>query len=149
MIQSNYESVEEIATKMEKASDSIRGATIKSISAAEKTTLNVNESSLDTNKKAINLMESFHEEFNRMIQDIQSTAAEFERTDNEISQSMDNLIPSIDFSKDFNTYNKAKYRWLSNELIDNWEKAIIFLYQMIKNLLKEKHRLFDRKRGVT
>lgn len=110
MIQSNYESVEEIATKMEKASDSIRGATIKSISVAEKTTLNVNESSRDTNKKAINLMESFHEEFNRMIQDIQSTAAEFERTDNEISQSMDNLIPSIDFSKDFNTYNKAKNR---------------------------------------
>src|SRR5699024_8928370 len=107
MIQSNYESVEEIATKMEKASDSIRGTT-KSISDAEKTTLNVNESSRDTNKKAINLMESFHEEFNRMIQDIQSTAAEFERTDNEISQSMDNLIPSIDFSKDLNTYNKAK-----------------------------------------
>ena len=58
-----------------------------------------------------------------MIQDIQSTAAEFERTDNEISQSMDNLIPSIDFSKDFNTYNKAKNRWLSNEIIDNWEKG--------------------------
>src|SRR5699024_12287425 len=93
-----YESVEEIATKMEKASDSIRGATIKSTSAAEKTTLNVNESSLDTNKKAISLMKSFHEEFNRMLENLQSTAVEFERTDNEIRQSMDNLITSIDFS---------------------------------------------------
>src|SRR5699024_4274679 len=110
MIQSNYESVEEIATKMEKASDSIRGATIKSISAAEKKTLNINELSLDANKKAINMMKSFHEEFNRKIEDSQSRSDEFERTDNEISQSMDNLIPSIDFSKDFNTYNKAKYR---------------------------------------
>src|SRR5699024_3868102 len=110
MIQSNYESVEEIATKMEKASDSIRGATIKSISATEPRTLNANDTSLYTNKKAINLMEYFHDEINRMIQDIQSTAAEFERTDNEISQSMDNLIPSIDFSKDFNTFNKAKNR---------------------------------------
>src|SRR5699024_6009152 len=98
MIQSNYESVEEIATKMEKASDSIRGATIKSISAAEKTTLNANESSQDTNKKAISLMKSFHEQFNHIIQIIQSTANKFERTDNEISQSMDNLIPTIDFS---------------------------------------------------
>src|SRR5699024_9363277 len=110
MIQSNYESVEEIATKMEKASDSIRGATIKSISITEKTTLNVNKSSRDTNKNAINLMESFHDDFNRMIQAIHSTPYEFERTDNDISQSMDNLIPSIDFSKDFNTYNKAKNR---------------------------------------
>src|SRR5699024_5264213 len=120
-------SVEEIATKMEKASDSIRGATIKSISVAEKTTLNVNESSRDTNKKAINLMESFHEEFNRMIQDIQSTAAEFERTDNEISQSIDNQIGCNGFCKDINTYKKAKNRCLSNELIDNWENTIIFL----------------------
>src|SRR5699024_10663794 len=119
MIQSNYESVEEIATKMEKASDSIRGATIKSISAAEKTTLNVNESSLDTNKKAINLMEYFHDEFNRMIQDIQSTAAEFERTDNEISQSKENQIPTIHYTKDYKTFNKAKNRRLYNEIINN------------------------------
>src|SRR5699024_1257613 len=110
MIQSNYESVEEIATKMEKASDSIQGATIKSISVAEKASLNVNESYRNINKNAINLMKSFHEEINHMIQDIQSTAAEFKTTYNEISQSIDNLIPSIVCSKEFNTYNKAKNR---------------------------------------
>src|SRR5699024_10654988 len=70
MIQSNYESVEEIATKMEKASDSIRGATIKSISVAEKTTLNVNESSRDTNKKAKNLKEYIHKELKTVLKNM-------------------------------------------------------------------------------
>lgn len=108
MIQLNFESAEAIATKMENASDSVLSATAKTFTTADRTTLDVNQSAQASHQKTMELTELFQQEFQRLIQDIHSVASEFKRTDAEMDQSLQKLIPFSDLSKDSNTYNKAK-----------------------------------------
>lgn len=110
MIQSNLEIAKQVATKMENASDSIQDATNKSINTADQTTLDVNRTAQDMNKNAIQLAELFHEAFQQTIQDIHSAAAEFERIDQELNQSINQLSPMIESTNDINTYLRAKNR---------------------------------------
>lgn len=108
MIQFNFESAEAIATKMQNASDSVQSVAAKTITTADRTTLKVNQAAQASHKKAMQLTDLFHVEFQRFIQDIQSVASEFQRTDSEMDESIKTLTPAFDLYRDIHTYNKAK-----------------------------------------
>jgi type VII secretion effector (TIGR04197 family) len=86
MIQSNLNDAEYIATLMGQASDAIERATQQKINTADKTTLTVSEKAQSVNRQAIELTKAFNQAFQQTIQNIQSTAEEFERTDSQLQQ---------------------------------------------------------------
>ena|SRR5699024_357235 len=90
MIQNKDESVEEIVIKLE--SNLIQSSRNQSITISDQTAPNVNEAAQET-MKATELIEIFYRKIQRDIQDIQTTA--FERTDNALDLSINNLAPAL------------------------------------------------------
>lgn len=108
MIKINFQTSEEIATKMENASDSIKEATNQNILIDNQTTLTVNQRAQGANNELIHLTNLFNQVFQTTIKNIQSTATEFKRLDEEIDKKMNNSFRFLDITKDINTYQKAK-----------------------------------------
>lgn len=108
MIKINFQTSEEIATKMENASDSIIEATNQNILIDNQTTLTVNQRAQEANNELIHLTNLFNQVFQTTIKNIQSTATEFKRLDEEIDKKMNNSFRFLDITKDINTYQKAK-----------------------------------------
>ena len=108
MIKINFQTSEEIATKMENASDSIKEATNQNILIDNQTTLTVNQRAQEANNELIHLTNLFNQVFQTTIKNIQSTATEFKRLDEEIDKKMNNSFRFLDITKDINTYQKAK-----------------------------------------
>ncbi|WP_106496545.1 TIGR04197 family type VII secretion effector [Lentibacillus sp. Marseille-P4043] len=77
MIQINFLTADQIATRMGNASDAIQQATDKTISKDERTTLTVNQKAQDINQQAKELAQQLT--FQQTIQNIQLVAEEFER----------------------------------------------------------------------
>jgi|SRR5690625_1416561 len=92
MIQSNLNNAEHIATIMGQASDAIERATQQTIITADKTTLLVNERAQAANLQTIELSQAFNQAFQQTIQNIQSTAEEFERTDSQLQHMFDQRL---------------------------------------------------------
>ncbi|WP_420489011.1 TIGR04197 family type VII secretion effector [Neobacillus vireti] len=110
MIQSNIQSAQQIATRMGSASDAIQRATGTPIKKDERTTLIVNMKAQEINQQAMQLAQLFNQSFQQTIQNIQSAAKEFERTDKELENNFHQWSP---FSynekiKDSETKFKAK-----------------------------------------
>lgn len=108
MIQSSLATAEEIATYMGNASDAIGRAVGKPIVKAEKTTLAVNGMAQEANEEAIKLAQLFNQSFLKTIENIRSVAREFERTDEELDDAINQLLPINKALRDLNTYQKAK-----------------------------------------
>jgi type VII secretion effector (TIGR04197 family) len=102
MIQSLFQTAEDIANKMGCASDSIDRATSKIYTRATDTTLTVNGRAQDANEELIELAKAFNDTFKETIQQLHSVATEFERTDVELHDNIDKLLP---LSKPFLKYN--------------------------------------------
>mgnify|MGYP001943436425 CR=1 FL=1 len=108
MIKVNFQTAEQVATKMENAADSIKKATSNNVLTDNRTTLTVNQRSQEANNELIHLTNLFHHIFQTTIKNIQSTATEFKRLDEEIDKQMNNSLRFLDITKDLNTYQKAK-----------------------------------------
>ncbi|SDZ53148.1 type VII secretion effector, SACOL2603 family [Evansella caseinilytica] len=108
MILSNFQSAEKIATKMGQASDSIHRVTSNKFSTDDRTTLAVNSKAQEANRQALKLANLFNEAFQTTINNIQSTAEEFQRKDHEISIGINQSLPLTNYLKDRNTYEKAR-----------------------------------------
>jgi type VII secretion effector (TIGR04197 family) len=77
---------------MGQASDAIERATQQTIITADKTTLLVNERAQTANLQTIELSQAFNQAFQHTIQNIQSTAEEFERTDSQLQHMFDQRL---------------------------------------------------------
>ncbi|MGY0692060.1 TIGR04197 family type VII secretion effector [Virgibacillus sp. FSP13] len=108
MIQINFLTADQIATRMGNASDAIQQATSNTISKDERTTLTVNQKAQKTNQQALELAQQFNQAFQQTVQNIQLALKEFERTDIELQNNFEPLLPINDAVEDMNTYNKAK-----------------------------------------
>jgi type VII secretion effector (TIGR04197 family) len=108
MIESNLASAEEIATEMGQASDSTERATQRTINRADRTTLSVNQQAQSANELAKELTQSFNQVFRQTIQNIQLTAEEFERTDNELQNIFGTGLHPSPYFEDVITYQRAK-----------------------------------------
>jgi type VII secretion effector (TIGR04197 family) len=84
MIQSNLSSAGQIATEMAQAADAIDRATQRTINRAGNTTLHVNERAQAANDRSTELSQAFNQVFRQTMQNIQSTAEAFERTDSDL-----------------------------------------------------------------
>ncbi|WP_342762073.1 TIGR04197 family type VII secretion effector [Bacillus sp. BR3(2024)] len=82
--QSNFQTAEQIATQMRNASDTIQSAINRSITKANRTTLNVNSKAQEANQQALDLTKQFFAAFQQTVDNIHSVANEFERMDNEL-----------------------------------------------------------------
>ncbi|MEN1938420.1 TIGR04197 family type VII secretion effector [Paenibacillus sp. 102] len=82
--QSNFQTAKQIATQMRAASDTIQGATNRSIKRATRTTLSVNSKAQEANQHALELTKQFCSAFQQAVDNIHSVAQEFERMDNEL-----------------------------------------------------------------
>ncbi|WP_141546995.1 TIGR04197 family type VII secretion effector [Bacillus pseudomycoides] len=82
--QSNFQTAQQIATQMRAASDTIQGATNRSIKRATRTTLSVNSKAQEANQQALELTKQFCSGFQQAVDNIHSVAQEFERMDNEL-----------------------------------------------------------------
>ncbi|MDA2451426.1 TIGR04197 family type VII secretion effector [Bacillus cereus] len=82
--QSNFQTVEQIATQMRNASYTIQSAINRSITKANCTTLNVNSKAQEANQQALDLTKQFCAAFQQTVDNIHSVANEFERMDNEL-----------------------------------------------------------------
>lgn len=102
MIQSLFQTAEDIANKMGYAADSIDRATSKIYMRATGTTLTVNGKAQDANEELIELAKEFNVAFKETIQQLNSVAKEFERTDLELHNNIDKLLP---ISNSFLNYN--------------------------------------------
>lgn len=92
---------------MKNASNTINDATQTTINKDNQTTLQVNHKSQEVNEEAKQLAEMFHQSFLTTLQNIQSVAEEFERTDEDISNQI-NGSPIMDGVRDWKTYQNAK-----------------------------------------
>jgi len=110
MIESSLNSAEEVATKMGQASDAIEEATQKTINRTERTTLTVNKRAQSANETSKDLTKEFQLVFQQTIDNIQHTAEEFERTDNEQRDQFNIEMPHpyIKDTGDAVTYGRAK-----------------------------------------
>lgn len=102
------QSAQEVATKMGEASDALKQATSVPITKADKTTLTVNTKAQEANDEAIKLADLFLTHFQQTIENIQSVAKEFERTDEELEGAIKGLVPHFGNSEDKKTYERAK-----------------------------------------
>lgn len=82
--QSNFQTAQQIATQMRASSDTIQGATNRSIKRATRTTLSVNSKAQEANQQALELTKQFCSAFQQAVDNIHSVAQEFERMDNEL-----------------------------------------------------------------
>ncbi|MCR6111556.1 TIGR04197 family type VII secretion effector [Bacillus sp. A301a_S52] len=108
MILSNLQTAENTATKMGQASNSINRATSKKFSSDDMSTLEVNSKAQEANQQLLKLAKLFNDSFQITIQNIQATAEEFQRKDNEINLGITQSLPLTNYLKDRITYNKAK-----------------------------------------
>ena len=84
--QSNFQTATQIATQMRNALNTIQSATNRSITKASRTTLSVNAQAQKTNQQMLDLTRQFCGAFQQAIDNINSTAKEFERMDNELQK---------------------------------------------------------------
>jgi type VII secretion effector (TIGR04197 family) len=84
--QSNYQTATQIATQMKNASDTIQGATNRSITKESRTTLSVNAQAQEVNQQMLDLTRQFCGAFQRAIDNIHLVAKDFERMDNELQK---------------------------------------------------------------
>lgn len=92
MLQVNFSSAEDIANKMGQASDSLGKASVQGIVKASKTTVTVNGESQDAHETLMNLSKDFHAALNKTIEQINTVAKEFDRTDTELNDNMNQLL---------------------------------------------------------
>lgn len=93
MIHILLQDAEAIANKMGYASDSVDHASGKFYQMATKTTLAVNTESQSAHGELIKLSKEFNTTFNQTIEQLHSVASEFKRTDAELHDSMNQLLP--------------------------------------------------------
>ncbi|ASZ69675.1 MULTISPECIES: TIGR04197 family type VII secretion effector [Bacillus cereus group] len=84
--QSNFQTATQIATQMKNASDTIQGATNRSITKARRTTLSVNAQAQEVNQQMLDLTRQFCGAFQQAIDNIHLVAKDFERMDNELQK---------------------------------------------------------------
>ncbi|EJR29690.1 MULTISPECIES: TIGR04197 family type VII secretion effector [Bacillus cereus group] len=84
--QSNFQTATQIATQMKNASDTIQGATNRSITKARSTTLSVNAQAQEVNQQMLDLTRQFCGAFQQAIDNIHLVAKDFERMDNELQK---------------------------------------------------------------
>ncbi|EOO05785.1 TIGR04197 family type VII secretion effector [Bacillus thuringiensis] len=84
--QSNFQTATQIATQMKNASDTIQGATNRSIAKASRTTLSVNAQAQEVNQQMLDLTRQFCGAFQQAIDNIHLVAKDFERMDNELQK---------------------------------------------------------------
>ncbi|MCU5653493.1 TIGR04197 family type VII secretion effector [Bacillus mycoides] len=84
--QSNFQTATQIATQMKNASDTIQGATNRSITKASPTTLSVNAQVQEANQQMLDLTRQFCGAFQQEIDNIHLVAKDFERMDNELQK---------------------------------------------------------------
>lgn len=105
MIKINFDKANQIATKMEVATDFIHHATNRKIIKANRTTLTVHTKALEANEEMIKLTKLFNQTFQETIDNINSVTKEFERTDHDLQLYFNQLS---DLSKNISTYRNAK-----------------------------------------
>ncbi|GLO67431.1 creatininase [Oceanobacillus kimchii] len=108
MFISSFASAEEIATKMQNASDAISNATNKTILKATNTTVSVNTKAQEANEEAVQLAQLFNQSFRTTIQNIQSVASDFERLDDDLGNGFAGPFFINEYINDLKTYNNAK-----------------------------------------
>ncbi len=108
LIHSSGAAAKQIATKMGNASQAIMSATNKAMITDDKTTLVVNEQAQVAHQEAIKLAQAFNASFLKTVEDLQSVAREFERTDQELTSAINDMLFSMKFMEDLMTYTKAK-----------------------------------------
>ena len=104
MIKSNLEVVNQIVIEMEGASDLVETGASKTISKAEKTTLNINEKAQDANEELIKLASLFNQAFRETIKNIHLVAEEFDQKDHELKEDIEQLPATENYFKGVRTY---------------------------------------------
>ncbi|HLR15543.1 MAG TPA: TIGR04197 family type VII secretion effector [Bacillota bacterium] len=90
MLLSNLLSAEEVATRMGLAVDAVQQAKGMPVTKAENTSLTVNAQAQDAHNELITIAEQLSTCFNQAMDNIQSTAKEFERIDSELGEDIRN-----------------------------------------------------------
>ncbi|WP_369900739.1 TIGR04197 family type VII secretion effector [Bacillus manliponensis] len=88
--QSNFQTAEQIAMQMGRASDTVQSATSRTITKSTGTTLTVNTQAQSANDEAMQLTKQFQHAFQQGINNIRSVVKEFERMDNELQSNFSN-----------------------------------------------------------
>ncbi len=84
------------------SSDSIEHAAGKTCQKATKTTLLVNLEAQLAHEELIRLTQDFNEAFRKTMEQLQTVVSEFERTDEELQGTMNELLPFNDlYQNDF------------------------------------------------
>lgn len=89
-LQSNFQTAEQIATQMGRASDLIQSATSRSITKSNRTTLTVNAQAQSANDETMQLTKQIYDGFQQGINNIRSVVKDFERMDNELHNNFNN-----------------------------------------------------------
>lgn len=100
MVLVTFKSAEDVANEMGIASDSLKQATNKFVDKTTRSTVTVVEKSLESHEKLIELATDFHTSFSETIEQINSVAKEFDRTDVELQNTMNQFLQ---FSSPFQT----------------------------------------------
>lgn len=92
MVQVTYKSAKDVANEMGLASDSLKQSTSKVIDKTTRSTVVVVEKSLEAHETLIALATEFNTSFNKTIEQLNSVAEEFERTDVDLRNNMNQLL---------------------------------------------------------
>jgi len=108
LIEYNEKYARKVATKMANAAEAVQHVTNLRVIKDDKTTLSVNKKAQEANDEAILMGQMFFTAFQKTIENIESVAEEFKRTDEELDQSINGLFNFSGILDQIHTYNKAK-----------------------------------------
>lgn len=93
MVHVLFKSAEDVANEMGFASDVLNESTNKMIDTSTSSTVSVVERSLESQELLMKLAADFHTSFNKTIEQLNSVATEFKRTDIELEHNIQQLFP--------------------------------------------------------